>query len=123
MIHRLFLILLFIFQPQHPEAKSPLMNNSRTTSRNGGRGLIDQNQQPPPLPTSNRPRGWDNGIGGYQTNTMLETRIVGGNAGPEGNFDEIIIKSGFFVCLYYFFACLPSIYHSRQAKTFWQLLK
>jgi len=27
------------------------------------------------------PRGWDNGLGGYQTNTMLETRI----GGPPGN--------------------------------------
>lgn len=52
---------------------------------------------PPPLPAANAirgprqmtsladvgPRGWDNGVGGYQTNTMLETRI--GNNGLEGN--------------------------------------
>ena len=31
-------------------------------------------------------RGWDNGIGGYQTNTMLETRIgATTNGGHEGN--------------------------------------
>ena len=54
---------------------------------------------PPPLPAANatRPRqmalneaavaaaaaarGWDNGIGGYQTNSMLETRIGGTSNG------------------------------------------
>lgn len=54
---------------------------------------------PPPLPAANatRPRqmalneaavaaaaaarGWDNGIGGYQTNSMLETRIAGNSNG------------------------------------------
>ena len=58
---------------------------------------------PPPLPAANAvppsgrprqmtlaegpggPRGWDNGIGGFQTNTMLETRI--GGAGSNGSHE------------------------------------
>ena len=49
----------------------------------------------PPLPASNgsrprqmvlaeaatTPRGWDNGVGGYQTNSILETRIGGTQEG------------------------------------------
>ena len=66
--------------------------NNRTTSRNSGKMM---ELPPPPLPNTARPRqmtlaeaaaaaprGWDNGVGGYQTNTMLETRI---GASSEGN--------------------------------------
>ena len=62
---------------------------------------------PPPLPAANatRPRqmalneaaavaaaarGWDNGIGGYQTNSMLETRIGGPGVTHEGTKKEIM---------------------------------
>lgn len=78
------------------------MNRTSTASaRNGNNGRVMEGV-PPPLPAANasRPprqmatlaanaeigtahRGWDNGVGGYQTNTMLETRI--GNNALEGN--------------------------------------
>ena len=59
------------------------------TNRTSGRNNRKMDLPAPPLPVSNssRPRqmvlaeaattsrGWDNGVGGYQTNSMLETRI------------------------------------------------
>ena len=91
-------------QPSGPEANSPFMN--RTTSRNGGRvGNMMEMPVPPPLPAANAvpsgrprqmtlaegpggPRGWDNGIGGFQTNTMLETRIGGPAGSSNGGSHE-----------------------------------
>ncbi len=93
---------------QTPEScRSPFLSSnsggsSRATngggrSRRGGSGSSGNTTAnfPPELPpTSTRPprpmamseqqRGWDNGVGGYQTNTMLETRLGGGGTGLGG---------------------------------------
>ena len=107
MIHCPAFIYFFVEfqqQPAGPEANSPFMN--RTTSRNGGRvGNMMEMPVPPPLPAANAvpsgrprqmtlaegpggPRGWDNGIGGFQTNTMLETRIGGPASSSNGGSHE-----------------------------------
>ena len=61
----------------------------------------------PPLPASNgsrprqmvlaeaatTPRGWDNGVGGYQTNSMLETRIGSNQDGKICNLQYLRLAS------------------------------
>ena len=113
------------------DGKSPFLSN-----RCGTKGRTGKMDHPPPLPAANattRPRqmalneaaaiasgrGWDNGIGGYQTHSMLETRI-GSNGSQEGKkLVSKIMKHSIHLCL---LAWQTSIYHS-SGKTFWQLLK
>ena len=39
------------------------------------------------------PRGWDNGVGGYQTNSMLETRIGSNQDGKICNLQYLRLAS------------------------------
>ena len=69
--------------------------SSPFTTRTTGRNNRKMDLPAPPLPASNgsrprqmvlaeaatTPRGWDNGVGGYQTNSILETRIGGTQEG------------------------------------------
>ena len=81
--------MCFLFCLQAEATSSPF------TSRTSGRNNRKMDLPAPPLPASNgsrprqmvlaeaatTPRGWDNGVGGYQTNSILETRIGGTQEG------------------------------------------
>jgi hypothetical protein len=114
---------------QTPEAKSPFLSSSgssrtqhsNTSRRSGGtNAAVAGPPMLPPEPPNSRPRqmalaerGWDNGVGGYQTNSMLETRLATNNSNDGKQLTAPALAS--FYENHYLFTI--SIWGLKQQKT------